>query len=105
MVFFIFLSRSSSANPLILVSGVLSSCADIDIGFEGKGIDECGYDKSSGKKILSISPDFFRPAEVDLLLGDTTKAKEILNWQPETSEEKLVEMMVNYDLSLMENKS
>lgn len=81
------------------------SCADIDIGFEGKGIDECGYDKSSGKKILSISPDFFRPAEVDLLLGDTTKAKEILNWQPETSVEKLVEMMVNYDLSLMEKKN
>ena len=81
------------------------SAANIDIIFEGKGIDECGYDKLSGKKILSILPEFFRPAEVDLLLGDTSKAKKILDWEPQTSVEELIEMMINYDLSLTERKN
>jgi GDPmannose 4,6-dehydratase len=81
------------------------SAANIDIIFEGKGIDECGYDKLSGKKILSILPEFFRPAEVDLLLGDTSKAKKMLDWQPETSVKELIEMMIDYDLSLMEKKN
>lgn len=75
-------------------------CADIDVLFEGNGLDEIGIEKNTGKKIVEISNDFFRPAEVDLLLGDSSKAKKVLNWQPETSVQELVRKMVEYDLSI-----
>ena len=73
-------------------------CVDIDIIFEGSGIDEKGYDKASGKKILEISSEFFRPAEVDLLIGNSKKARDHLNWIPKTNLDELVSMMVKYDL-------
>ena len=77
------------------------SFAEIDIIFDGEGINECGFNKSNGKKILSISKEYFRPAEVDLLIGDTSKAQKLLNWKPQTSIKKLVELMVDYDFSLL----
>lgn len=71
---------------------------DINIEWEGKGINEIGRDKQTGKVIVSISDKFFRPTEVDLLIGDYSKAHEELNWQPETSLEKLVGIMIDYEL-------
>lgn len=74
--------------------------AEIEIEFSGKGTDECGYDKKSGKKILDISKEYFRPAEVELLMGDSSKAKKVLNWAYDTNVEMLAPMMVDYDLQL-----
>ena len=68
--------------------------------WEGTGIDERGYDSTTGQLLVSISSEFYRPAEVELLLGDCTKAKNKLNWRPETSFEELVRDMCQHDLKL-----
>jgi len=71
---------------------------DIDIEWKGEGVEEKGYDAATGKCLVEVSPNYFRPTEVDLLLGDATKAKEVLKWEPKISVEQLVEMMVTEDL-------
>ena len=71
---------------------------DIDLIFDGNGIDEVGIDKKTNKEIIKINPTFFRPAEVNLLIGDYTKAKKILNWEPSTNLEQLCELMALTDL-------
>jgi GDPmannose 4,6-dehydratase len=73
----------------------------ISMRWEGSGIDEKGYDAQTGQIRVAVSPEFFRPAEVDLLIGDATKAKVQLNWTPRTSLEELVHMMVRSDLDLI----
>lgn len=72
--------------------------AGFDIGWKGKGIEEKGIDKKTGRTLVEISPDFFRPAEVDILIGDPSKAKEKLGWQPKTKFEELARMMVEADI-------
>ena len=69
----------------------------IELVWEGSGVDEKGIDSTSGKKIIEINPKYYRPAEVDLLLGDSSKAKKVLGWDNNTSFESLVSMMVNSD--------
>jgi len=71
---------------------------DIELEWEGKGVEERGVDKRSGKVFVEVSPEFFRPAEVNTLLGDYSKAKAKLGWQPKTSFEELVRVMVEKDL-------
>ena len=74
-------------------------CAGISIIWEGEGVHEKGIDAVTGKVLVEVSPEFFRPAEVDLLLGDPTKAREVLGWNPrKTSFEELVRRMVEHDL-------
>lgn len=74
-------------------------CAGITIRWEGEGVNEKGIDAETGKVLVEVSPEFFRPAEVDLLLGDPTKAKEKLGWNPrKTSFDELVRRMVEHDL-------
>lgn len=82
----------------------------IEIEFKGSGVDEKGYIKScsderyqvpAGKEILAIDPRYFRPTEVDLLIGDPTKAKTKLNWEPEYSLKDLVKDMMQSDIKLM----
>jgi len=75
---------------------------DISIQWQGTGIDEKGYDEKTGKNIVSIDPRYFRPTEVETLLGDPTKAKEKLGWEPSISFEQLVEEMAREDLKLAE---
>lgn len=73
--------------------------AGINIAWEGEGVDEKGIDTATGKVLVEVSPEFFRPAEVDLLLGDPTKAKTVLGWDPrKTSFEELVRRMVEHDI-------
>ncbi|MCR5846574.1 MAG: GDP-mannose 4,6-dehydratase [Lachnospiraceae bacterium] len=73
--------------------------AGIDIEWSGKGIDEKGIDKATGKVIVEVSPDFYRPTDVVNLWGDPTKAKTELGWNPtKTSFEELVELMVKHDM-------
>ncbi|WDL88476.1 GDP-mannose 4,6-dehydratase [Priestia aryabhattai] len=72
----------------------------IEIEWSGEGLEEKGTNKATGEVIVEIDPKFFRPAEVDQLLGDPTKAKTLLNWNPtKTSFEELVRIMVEADMS------
>ena len=71
---------------------------DINIDWKGTGVDEVGIDTATGKEILKINPEFYRPAEVELLIGNAKKAKEDLGWEANTSLEELCKMMVEADL-------
>ena len=71
---------------------------DMNIKWKGKGLNEVGY--LDGKKIIKIDPSYFRPTEVDNLLGDASKAKRKLKWKPKISFEKLVQEMIDEDLKL-----
>ena len=75
---------------------------DINLAWEGTGVDELGFDTNTGKAIIKINPKFYRPAEVDLLIGDPSKAKKDLGWQSSTSLEDLCAMMVKADLRRVE---
>lgn len=70
----------------------------IRIGWKGKGLREKGIDKKTGKTLVEVSPEFFRPAEVNILIGDPAKAKKKLGWRPKTTFSRLVEIMVEADL-------
>ena len=73
--------------------------AGIELEFRGEGIDEKGYDKETGKCVIEVSPDFYRPTDVVNLWGDPTKAKTELGWNPtKTSFEELVRIMVKHDM-------
>ena len=72
--------------------------AGFEIEWEGKGLNEKGIDKKSGKVIVEVSEEFYRPAEVDILIGDPTKAKLKLGWQPRTKFKDLVRIMMEADL-------
>ncbi len=73
--------------------------AGIELEFKGEGIDEKGYDKATGKVLVEVSPDFFRPTDVVNLLGDPSKAAKELGWNPtETSFEELVKLMTESDM-------
>ncbi|MDQ3190074.1 MAG: GDP-mannose 4,6-dehydratase [Bacteroidota bacterium] len=73
---------------------------DISIKWEGNGVDEKGINSVTGKVIVEIDPKYFRPTEVELLVGDYTKAKIEMGWEPETTVEQLVKEMVLSDLEL-----
>jgi GDPmannose 4,6-dehydratase len=77
---------------------IASKAAGFNIVWQGTGLEEKGIDKNSGKIIFEIDSQFYRPAEVDLLLGDATKAEKKLNWKAKTSLENLAIMMVEADL-------
>jgi len=72
---------------------------EIDLVWKGKGLDEKGIDNKTGKTIIEIDPIYFRPAEVDLLIGDYSKAKKILGWEPRTKFDEVVKIMVEDDFN------
>jgi len=72
--------------------------ANIDVQFEGKAESEIAVDIATGKTVMKVNPKFYRPAEVDLLIGNPAKAKEKLGWEPKTDLESLCNMMVEADL-------
>ncbi len=76
----------------------------IGIAWEGKGVDEVGRDQESGKVLVKVNSEFFRPAEVELLCGNPAKAETELGWRREISFEKLVERMVKSDMKLVEKE-
>ena len=73
----------------------------ITIEWKGTGVDEIGIDKETGKTIIKINPQYFRPAEVDVLLGNPAKAEKNLNWKREISFTELVKRMVDHDMELV----
>ena len=76
----------------------------IEIIWEGSEVNEIGKDKATGKIVVKINPDFFRPAEVDILIGDPIKAETKLGWKREIPFVELVERMIKNDLMLVEKE-
>lgn len=99
--------QQDKPQDFVIASGVQYSVRDfintaaneigININWSGDGIDEKGYD-NDGNCIISIDPEYFRPAEVETLLGNPSKAKKILNWEPKISFDELVAEMTQSDL-------
>jgi GDPmannose 4,6-dehydratase len=79
--------------------------AGIALRWEGAGIEEKGIDNKTGKTLVEIDPKYFRPAEVELLIGDPSKALAKLNWKPKVQLPELVKMMVQNDIHLAEKES
>ncbi|MDO5112678.1 MAG: GDP-mannose 4,6-dehydratase [Clostridia bacterium] len=76
----------------------------MELVWQGKGVDEVGIDKNSGRTVVKVNPKFFRPAEVQLLLGDPSKAEKVLGWTREISFDELVARMVETDLALVKKE-
>jgi GDPmannose 4,6-dehydratase len=74
--------------------------AGVELVWKGNGVDEKGYDKKSGRLLIDVNPRYFRPAEVELLWGDPTKAEQSLGWQRKVDFQGLVSMMVRADMDL-----
>jgi GDPmannose 4,6-dehydratase len=79
-----------------------AKAAGYTLKFNGRGEQEVGIDSSSGRTLVRINPEFYRPAEVDLLIGDPTKAERVLGWRPSTTLEELCAMMVKEDVRRIE---
>ena len=104
--------QANTPDTFVLASGITTTVRDfvkmsfealeIELEFSGSGVDEVARDKKTGKVVVKVNPEFFRPAEVDLLIGDASKAKEQLNWQPKTNLKELCDMMVKADLKRIE---
>lgn len=100
--------QQDAPEDFVIATGIQHSVRDfvnitanelgIEISWKGAGIDEKGYDIKTGKMIVSIDPKYFRPTEVETLLGDPSKAKEKLGWVPVISFKELVKDMVREDL-------
>jgi GDPmannose 4,6-dehydratase len=102
--------QQTTAEDFVIATGVQYSVRDfvdcaarvlgIQIEWRGRGLDECAIDVRSGRQIVRVDPRYFRPNEVDTLLGDASKARDKLNWSPQIKFDALVEEMVNADLAL-----
>jgi GDPmannose 4,6-dehydratase len=80
------------------------ACVDIEIAWEGKGIDEVGKNKATGKIIVRMGERYYRPCEVEQLLGNPAKAKKQLGWEPTVKFEELVKIMTDGDLKILDGK-
>ncbi len=104
--------QQDTPDDYVIATGVQYSVRDfvnaaadelgIKMRWEGKGVDEKGYDNSTGKCIVEVDPRYFRPTEVETLLGDPTKAKKQLGWTPKITFQELVSEMVREDLKTAE---
>lgn len=104
--------QQPTAGDYVLASGVAYSVREfttlafaelgVDIEWSGSGADEVGRNKANGQIIVRIDPQYFRPTEVDFLLGDSTRARQILKWEPKISFSDLVREMVQMDLRRLE---
>jgi len=82
-----------------------AKAVDIEIEWKGEGVDEKGYNKANGACIVEVDPRYFRPTEVETLLGDPTKAKEKLGWVPKITLDQMVAEMVEHDLMIAKRDS
>jgi GDPmannose 4,6-dehydratase len=88
-------NRTETVRDFVAMAG---KAAGFDMVFEGQGQDEVGIDRLSGKTLVRVNPKFYRPAEVELLIGNPEKVKRDLGWEPTTILEELCQMMVEADL-------
>ena len=101
--------QADEADSFVLATGETYSirdfvslafkCVNKEIYFKGVGLDEVAIDKSSNKRVLNINPKYFRPAEVELLIGNPKKANDDLSWHAKTNLSELVELMVSADIN------
>jgi GDPmannose 4,6-dehydratase len=106
--------QQETPDDYVMATGVTTTVRDfiamafretgVALRWEGSGLDEKGLDSATGKTLVEIDPRYFRPAEVDLLLGDPTKAITQLGWKPKVQLPELVKMMVSNDLKLAERE-
>jgi GDPmannose 4,6-dehydratase len=106
--------QQETPDDYVMATGVTTTVRDfiamafkeagVALLWEGSGLDEKGIDSATGKTLVEIDPRYFRPAEVDLLLGDPTKAITKLGWKPKVQLPELVKMMVSNDLKLAERE-
>lgn len=99
--------QKNEPTDYVLASGVMRSVRQFveiafrlkrfEIKWKGSGVDEIGYDEITGRELIFINPKYYRPAEVEQLCGDATKAKNELNWVPEITFEELIKEMVDND--------
>ena len=75
---------------------------DMDVVWKGKGVKERGIDTKTGKTVVEVDPVYFRPLEVDVLLGDSSKARKVLGWKPKTTFKELAQLMAESDLKIAE---
>lgn len=102
--------QAKQPDDYVLATGITTTIRDFvsmsfkeagfDLKWTGKGVAEKGIDKATGKVLVSVNPEFFRPAEVDVLLGDSTKARTKLGWKPKYDLAALAKEMVAEDLKL-----
>jgi GDPmannose 4,6-dehydratase len=95
------------ADDYVLATGEMHSVREFieiafklkgfNIAWKGTGVNEIGYDTETGKELIIIDPKYFRPTEVEQLLGDSTKATSVLGWKPKTTFLELVKEMVEHD--------
>ena len=78
--------------------------AGISVAFQSDGVDEVGIDTATGKEIIAVDPRYFRPTEVELLIGDSSKARELLGWKPTMGFNDLVNIMVDADITCLRAK-
>jgi GDPmannose 4,6-dehydratase len=100
--------QQNEPDDYVMATGVTTSVrdfitmafgeAEINIQWSGKGIDEKGIDAKTGAIMVEIDPKYFRPAEVELLIGDPSKAMKKLGWKPRVQLPELIKMMVESDL-------
>jgi len=100
--FVIATGRQSSVREFLLSAATI---LDMPLVFEGEGVHETGIDSTTGRVLVRIDPRYFRPTEVDSLVGDASKAHRLLGWAPSHSFEELVEEMVRHDLREAEQQS
>ena len=103
--------QQDTADDFVIATGethtvrefIEAACAELEISLEwkGEGVDEIGIDTNTGKTIIAIQPRYFRPTEVDILLGDATKAKEKLNWEASIKFSELAKKMTRADYTLL----
>jgi GDPmannose 4,6-dehydratase len=104
--------QQEAAEVFVIATGVQHSVREfvnvaaaelgLTIDWQGEGLDEIGIEKKSGRTIVRVDPRYFRPTEVETLLGDPSKAKQELGWEPEITFEQLVQEMIVEDLKLAE---
>jgi len=87
--------RTESVRDFVTLA---AKALDITLEWQGQGEQERGMDARTGKVLVAVNPKFYRPAEVDLLIGHPAKAKAVLGWEPSTTLEQLCAMMVEADL-------
>jgi GDPmannose 4,6-dehydratase len=106
--------QQSEPDDYVMATGVTTTVRDfitmsfkeagINLIWEGKGVAERGINQTDGKFLVEIDPRYFRPAEVDLLIGDPSKAKTKLGWEPKVKLSELVKMMVDHDIKLAQRE-
>jgi len=94
-VFVLATNRTETVRDFVTLA---FKAVDVELQWEGSGEQEQATDAATGKVVVRVNPKFYRPAEVDLLIGDPQKAKDVLGWEPKTTLEQLCRMMVDADM-------